>query len=372
MKIVVIGGTGLIGSKLVARLTEQGHEAVAASRRSGVNTLTGQGLAEVLRGATAVVDVSNSPSFEDQAVMEFFHTSTANLLAAEAAAGVQHHVALSVVGLERLPHSGYFRAKLAQEMLVKESPIRYSIVRATQFFEFVTAIADTSTDPDGTKVHLPPALFQPIAADDVVSALGRIAEGAPLNGTVEVAGPEQLRLDEVVRWALSTYDDPRTVVTDLRGRYFGSELQEHTLVAGQGAQLGEMRFEKWLSRSTPPIPMEDQLLVTLEAELREPPALKENEFHVAAVASGSCFLVGDAVVFNVSGQFFATQARCTHRGGPLDKGKLEGATVTCPIHGAQFDITTGTAVRGPARDPLKTYRVTVEGEVGRVDAWVLV
>ena len=372
MKIVVIGGTGLIGSKLVARLTEQGHEAVAASRRSGVNTLTGAGLAEALRGATVVVDVSNSPSFEDQAVMEFFHVSTANLLAAEMAAGVRHHVALSIVGLERLPHSGYFRAKLAQEKLIKESSIRYSIVRATQFFEFVTMIADTSTDPDGMTAHLPPALFQPIAADDVVSAVGRIAVGAPLDGTVEVAGPEQLRLDEVVRWALSTYDDPRRVVTDMRGRYFGSELQERTLVAGQGARLGEMRFETWLRRSTPPIPMEDPLLVAIEAELREPPALEENEFHMSAVASGTCFLVGDAVVFNVAGQFFATQSRCTHRGGPLDKGKLEGSTVTCPLHGAQFDVTTGEVLRGPARDPLKTYRVTVEGEVGRVDAWVLV
>jgi uncharacterized protein YbjT (DUF2867 family)/nitrite reductase/ring-hydroxylating ferredoxin subunit len=377
MKIVVIGGTGLIGSKLVTKLTQQGHEAVAASRRSGVNTLTGAGLAEVLRGATVVVDVSNSPSFEDQAVLEFFSTSTGNLLAAEAAAGVRHHVALSVVGLERLPHNGYFRAKVAQEMLIKESTIPYSIVRATQFFEFITSIADTSADSDGTTVHLPPALFQPIAADDVVSAVGRIAVGAPLNGTVEVAGPEQFRLDEIVRWALSTYDDPRTVVTDVGGRYFGSELQERTLVAGQNAKLGEMRFESWLSRSTPPIPMEDPLLVAVEAVLREPPALKENELHenefrVSDVAPGSCFLVGDAVVFNVAGQFFATQSRCTHRGGPLNKGKLEGSTVTCPMHGAQFNVSTGDVLRGPARDPLKTYRVTVEGEVGRVEAWVLV
>ena len=377
MKIVVIGGTGLIGSKLVARLTEQGHEAVAASRRTGVNTLTGEGLAEALRGATVVVDVSNSPSFEDHAVMEFFWTSTDNLLAAEVAAGVRHHVALSVVGLERLPHSGYFRAKIWQEQLIKESSIPHSIVRATQFFEFFTTIADTSADPDGTKVHLPPALFQPIAADDVVSAVGRIAVGAPLNGTVEIAGPEQLRLDEVVRWALSTYDDPRTVVTDMRGRYFGSELQERTLVAGQSAKLGEMRFESWLRRSTPPIPMEDPMLVAFEAVLSGQPApreieLHENEFRVADVAAGTCFLVGDAVVFNVSGQFFATQAKCTHRGGPLEKGKLEGSTVTCPIHGAQFDVTTGAVLRAPAKDPLKTYRVTVEGEVGRVEAWVLV
>jgi uncharacterized protein YbjT (DUF2867 family)/nitrite reductase/ring-hydroxylating ferredoxin subunit len=377
MKIVVIGGTGLIGSKLVARLTEQGHEVVAASRRSGVNTLTGQGLAEALRGARVVVDVSNSPSFEDQAVMEFFHMSTANLLAAEAAAGVRHHVALSVVGLERLPHNGYFRAKLAQEKLIKESAIPYSIIRATQFFELISTIADTSADPDGTTVHLPPVLFQPVAGDDVVNAVGRIAVGAPLYGTVEVAGPEQFRFDEIVRWTLSTYDDPRAVVTDLRGRYFGSELQERTLVAGQGARLGEMRFEDWLRRSTPPIPMEDPLIAEIECALREPPALKEyelheNEFRVTDVAPGSCFLVGDAVVFNVSGQFFATQARCTHRQGLLNEGRLEGSTITCPLHGAQFNVTTGAVLRGPARDPLKTYRVTVEGEVGRVDAWVLV
>jgi uncharacterized protein YbjT (DUF2867 family)/nitrite reductase/ring-hydroxylating ferredoxin subunit len=372
MKIVVIGGTGLIGSKLVSRLTEQGHEAVAASRRLGVNALTGEGLAAVLRGASVVVDVSNSPSFEEHAVLKFFSTSTANLLAAEAAAGVRHHVALSIVGLERLPHNVYFRAKLAQEKLIKESTVAYSIVRATQFFEFITAIADSSAEPDGTEIDLPPALFQPVAADDVVRAVGRIAVGAPLNGTVEVAGPEQLRLDEIVRWTLGTYDDSRRVVRRMHGRYFGSELQEGTLVAGPGAQLGAVRFEDWLRRSTPPIPPEDPLLVAIETVLREPPALKENEFHVADVAAGSCFLVGDAVVFNVAGQYFAAQAQCTHRHGPLNEGKLEGSTITCPWHHAQFNVTTGEVVRGPARDPLKTYRVTVEGEIGRVDVWVLV
>jgi uncharacterized protein YbjT (DUF2867 family)/nitrite reductase/ring-hydroxylating ferredoxin subunit len=377
MKIVVIGGTGLIGSKLVRRLTEQGHEAVAASRRSGVDTLTGRGLAQALAGAAVVVDVSNSPSFEDRAVLEFFTRSTTNLLAAAAAAGVRHYVALSVVGLERLPHNGYFRAKLAQEALIKAFGLAYSIVRATQFFEFITAIADTSADPDGTTIHLPPALFQPIAADDVASAVGRVAVGAPLNGAVEVGGPEQFRLDEIVRWTLSAYDDQRTVVTDLRGRYFGSELQEQTLVAGQGAKLGAMRFETWLSRSTPPIPSEDPMLVEVESVLRdEPPVqqveLHENEFRVTDVAAGGCFVVGEAVVFNVDGQFFATQSKCTHRGGPLDKGKIEGSTVTCPVHGAQFNVTTGAVLRGPARDPLKTFRVTVEGEIGRVDAWVLV
>src|SRR5579862_4243136 len=192
MKIAVIGGSGLIGSKLVPRLREHGHEAVAASPKSGVNTLTGEGLAEALKGASAVVDVSNAPSWEDAAVMNFFETSTRNLLAAEAAAGVGHHVALSVVGTERLLESGYFRAKIAQENLIKASSIPYSIVRATQFFEFVKGIADFSTD--GNKVHLPTALIQPMAADDVAGALGRVATGSPVNGIVEVGGPEQFRL----------------------------------------------------------------------------------------------------------------------------------------------------------------------------------
>ena len=207
MKIVVIGGTGLVGSKLVNKLTERGHEAVAASPRSGVNTLTGEGLAAVLEGTSVVVDVSNAPSFEDHAVLEFFQRSTSNLLAAEAAAGVGHHVALSVVGSERLTASGYFRAKVAQEQLIKESPIPFSIVRATQFFEFVTGIADAGTD--GNTVHLPPVLIQPIAAEDVASAVERTAVGAPVNGTVEVAGPEQLRLDEFIRSGLSALHDPR-------------------------------------------------------------------------------------------------------------------------------------------------------------------
>jgi uncharacterized protein YbjT (DUF2867 family)/nitrite reductase/ring-hydroxylating ferredoxin subunit len=372
MKIVIIGGTGRIGSKLVARLTVQGHEVVAASRRSGINTVTGAGLTEALQGASVVVDASNSPSFENRAVMEFFRTSTSNLLAAEAAAGVRHHVALSVVGLERLPHNGYFRAKVAQETLIKESSIPYSIVRATQFFEFITSIADTSSDAEGITVHLPPVLFQPIAADDVMHAVGLVAVGAPLNGTVEVGGPELFRLDEIVRWTLRTYNDPRLVITDMRGRYFGSELQERTLVASQGARLGNMRFADWLSRSTPSVPMEDPLLVAVEAVLREPPVLKENEFRITDIPTRSCFLVGDAVVFNVNGQFFATQSRCTHRSGPLNKGKMEGETVTCPLHGAQFNVCTGEVLRGPARDPLKTYRVTLAGEVGRVEAWVLV
>jgi uncharacterized protein YbjT (DUF2867 family) len=246
MKIVVIGGSGLIGSKLVKKLGEHGQEAVAASPDSGVNTLTGAGLAEVLQGASVVVDVSNSPSFEETAVMNFFTTSTRNLLQYEAAAGVRHHVALSVVGTERLSESGYFRAKIAQEKLIKESRIPYSIVHATQFFEFVKSIADAATD--GTTVRLAPALIQPMAADDVAKAVGKIAVGTPVNGIVEVAGPQQFRLDELIRQGLRTRNDPRTVVADPHARYFGAELGERTLVPGNDARLGEIRFEDWLAQ----------------------------------------------------------------------------------------------------------------------------
>lgn len=246
-KIVVIGGSGLIGSKLVTKLGEHGHQAVAASPKSGVNTLTGEGLAEVLKGASVVVDVSNSPSFEEEAVMEFFTTSTRNLLTYEAAAGVGHHVALSVVGTERLLESGYFRAKIAQENLIKASSIPYSIVRATQFFEFVKGIADLSTD--GNKVRLPSALIQPMAADDVAGAVGRIAVGPPLNGTVEVGGPEQFRLDELVRRDLVARKDPREVVADPHARYYGIKVSERTLVPDNNARLGEIRFETWLTQA---------------------------------------------------------------------------------------------------------------------------
>src|SRR6266850_3046467 len=210
MKLVIIGGTGLIGSKLVTKLREHGHEAVPASPDTGVNTLTGEGLAEALQGASVVVDVSNSPSFEDAAVLKFFETSTRNLLTHEAAAGVRHHVALSVVGTERLSESGYFRAKIAQEKMIKNSTIPYSIVHATQFFEFLKSLADISFD--GDKVRLPPVFFQPMAADDVASAVGRIAVGPPVNGTVEIGGPEQFRLDELVRRRLASLKDPREVI----------------------------------------------------------------------------------------------------------------------------------------------------------------
>src|SRR6202158_814242 len=247
MKIVVIGGSGLIGSKLVTKLREQGHEAIAASPKSGVNSITGEGLAEALKAASVVVDVTNSPSWEDAAVMTFFETSTRNLLAYGAAAGVKHHVALSVVGTERLLASGFFRAKMAQENLIKASSIPYTIIRATQFFEFVNGIADFSTE--GNKVCLPTALIQPMAADDVASAVGRIATGAPVNGTVEIGGPEKFRLDELVRKYLAANKDSREVVTDPKAPYYGIEVSEKALIPGDDAQLGETPFETWLTQS---------------------------------------------------------------------------------------------------------------------------
>jgi len=246
VKLVIIGGTGLIGSRLVTRLREKRYEAVPASLDTGVNTLTGQGLAEALQGASVVVDVSNAPSFEEAAVMTFFTTSTRNLLKYAAAARLGHYVALSVVGTERIPDSPYLRAKNAQETLIKGGPIPYSIVHATQFFEFIKRIADDATE--GTTVRLPPVLIQPMAADDVAKAVAAVAVGAPLNGTLEVGGPERFRFDELIRQGLAARNDPRNVVADRTARYFGAELGERSLVPADDAQLGEIRFEEWLNQ----------------------------------------------------------------------------------------------------------------------------
>lgn len=251
MKIVVIGGTGLIGSKLVSRLGERGHEAVAASPNTGVDTITGQGLAEALAGTQAVVDVSNAPDWSDAAVMEFFRTSARNILAAEIATGIGHHVALSVVGTDRLQGSGYFRAKLAQEEAIKAASVPSTILRATQFFEFIGRIADSSTH-HGT-VSLPPILFQPEAADDVAAALADIVEGAPVNGTVELAGPERFRLDELVRRFLTATNDPRQVMADIHAPYYGLEVSdERALIPGDNPRIGATRFADWLARSARP------------------------------------------------------------------------------------------------------------------------
>jgi uncharacterized protein YbjT (DUF2867 family) len=248
MKIVVIGGTGLIGTKVVKRLRNKGHEVMAASPDSGVNTITGEGLAEALAGAQVVIDLANSPSFEDSAVLKFFETSGQNLLAAEAAAGVQHHVALSIVGTDRLPDSGYLRAKMAQERLIKASTIPYTIVRSTQFFEFVGGIAQAATV--GQTVRVSPALVQPIMSDDVADAVADAALGAPVKGTIEIAGPERVPLDEIVRRFLVAKQDPRKVIADARARYFGTQLDDRSLTPGDNAHIGSIRFEDWLRGST--------------------------------------------------------------------------------------------------------------------------
>ena len=248
MKIVVIGGSGLIGSKLVKRLREDGHEPLAASPDSGVDTLTGEGLAEALEGAEVVVDVSNAPVLDDDAVLEFFQTSSRNILAAEDAAGVTHHVVLSIVGTDRVHDSGVYRAKLAQEEAVKAAGVPYTILRATQFFEFIGRIADSNTD--GETVHLPPALVQPEAADDVAAELAEVAVSAPVNGIVELAGPERFRLDELARRVLSANNDPRRVTADVHARYFGAELDDHSLTPGTNPRIAATRFEDWLNQST--------------------------------------------------------------------------------------------------------------------------
>ena len=362
MKIVVVGGSGLIGSRLVELLKRDGHEVVAASRRSGVDAVTGEGLREIMTGASVVVDVTNSPSFEDAAVMKFFRTSTHNQLTAEAAAGVKHHVALSIVGTERMLKNGYFRAKFAQEKLIRDSAIPYSIVQTTHFFEFLTEIADTSTH--GTTVRVPPMLIQPIAADDVARAVAQVASGNPLNGTVEIGGPEPLYLDGAIRRILGGQNDTREVIADVHARYFGTEVEERSLLPGDEAQLGETRFDDWIVRSAQPVADQTGRPVP-EGTPRVP--LKEHEFRVSEVPPGSVLLIGDCAVFNIDGGFCATQAMCTHKQGPLSEGSLDGTTVTCPLHGAQFNVWTGAVLRGPARDPLKTYRVTIDGETGRVE-----
>jgi uncharacterized protein YbjT (DUF2867 family) len=247
MKVVVIGGSGLIGKKVVANLRQRGHEVVAASPSSGVNTVTGAGLAHALAGARVVVDVANAPSWEDAAVLAFFETSGRNLLAAEAAAGVRHHVALSVVGTDRLLASGYFRAKMAQEQLITAAPIPYTIVRATQFFEFVGGIAQAATE--GQTVRLPPALMQPIASDDVAAVVADVALAAPLNGAFDLAGPEPIRQDDLVRQFLSATGDARTVTTDPQALYYGLAVDDRSLTPGANPRLGPTRFADWLARS---------------------------------------------------------------------------------------------------------------------------
>ena len=364
MKVVVVGGSGRIGSRLVTLLTRDGHEALAASRRTGVDVLTGEGLADALTGASVVVDVLDFPSVEDPHVMPFFETATRNLLAGEVHAGVRHHVLLSVVGIERRRGSGYARAKLAQETLVRDSSIPCSIVRATEFFECLSVIADAATH--GTTVRVPPVHVQPIAADDVARAVARIATGSPVKGTVELGGPQAFYLGGFLQRVLGARDDPRDVIADPHARWFGAELEERSLLPGDEAELGEILFDDWLDCAARPIPNSNA--ASAAADLRVGRSqLAENEFRVDDVPPGSVLLVGDCAVFNIEGGFCASQALCTHKQGPLSEGSFDGTTVTCPLHGAQFNVWTGAVLRGPAADSLKTYRVTVDGAIGRVE-----
>jgi len=247
MKIVVIGGTGLVGSKVVSNLRQKGHEVIAAAPNTGVNTITGEGLTEALAGAQVVIDVANSPSFADEAVLNFFQTAGRNLAAAERIAGVQHHIALSVVGTDRLPESGYLRAKFAQEELIRASGIPYTIIRSTQFFEFLGGIAQSATD--GQSVHLSPAHLQPIASDDVAALVTKVATMAPANGVIELAGPERIGLDDLVRRYLAAKRDTREVVTDIHARYFGTELNDKSLTPGDNPHIGPTSFETWLAQA---------------------------------------------------------------------------------------------------------------------------
>jgi uncharacterized protein YbjT (DUF2867 family)/nitrite reductase/ring-hydroxylating ferredoxin subunit len=346
MRIVVIGSTGLIGSQLVTTLRAAGHEAVAASPESDFDCVTCEGLAEVLRETAVVVDVSDPPAFEDAAVMAFF---TASLLEHEAAAGVTHHVALSPLGSTDLLESGYFRARCAQEQVIKASRIPYSIVRATLLFENLGKLADVAAH--GATVRVPPVLVQPIAAQDVVRLVAATAVAAPLNGVIEVGGPEPFHLDGLVQRVLGASHDSRQVIGDTHARYFGAHPGERSLVAGDEAELGETRFDDWLRHMVPNGP-------------RAP--LADNEFRVSDVPPGSVLLMGKVAVFSAAGGFCATQAMCTHKAGPLSEGTVDDTTVTCPLHGSQFNIWTGAVLRGPAKEPLKTYRVTVDGDIGRV------
>jgi uncharacterized protein YbjT (DUF2867 family)/nitrite reductase/ring-hydroxylating ferredoxin subunit len=353
MKIVVIGSHGQIGSQLatelVATLRAAGHEAVAAEGEC-------EALAEVLAETSVVVDVSAPSSFEDAAVMAF---STASLVEHEAAAGVTHHVALSSLGADHLLESGYFRARATQERVIKASPVPYSIVRATLLFESLAKLADDAAH--GATVRVPPVLVQPVAARDVIRLIASIAVDTPLNGAVEIGGPEPFYLDGLVRRVLGASRDSREVIADAHALYFGARPGVRSLIAGDEAELGEVRFDDWLRQMA--CDGHDACVVGRVDRA----SLRENEFRVSDVPPGSVLLMGDVAVFGVAGGFCATQALCTHRAGPLSEGTVDDMTVTCPLHGSKFDIWTGAVLRGPATTPLQTYRVIVDGDIGRVD-----
>jgi uncharacterized protein YbjT (DUF2867 family)/nitrite reductase/ring-hydroxylating ferredoxin subunit len=357
MRIVVIGSAGLIGSRLVATLRRIGHDAGAASPETCFNALTGEGLTAILRDADVVVDLSDASFVEDETLVPRFVTAARTLLEFEAAAGVTHHVALTPVGTERRLEGSYFRAHLAQEQLIRHAQLPYSIVRAAPLFESLQTIADVATH--GSAVRVPPMLVQPVASDDVARLLAAVVEAAPLDGAIEIGGPEPFYLDALLERVLGTKNDPRNVIVDAHAHYLGAQLGEASLTNGDEAELGEIRFDDWLRETTGTV-------AGANTAPSERASLDEHEFRVSDVPPGSVLLMGDVAVFSVAGGLCATQAMCTHRAGPLSEGAVDDTTVTCPLHGAQFNIWTGAVLRGPATAPLRTCRVIVDGDVGRV------
>lgn len=357
MRIVIVGVTGHIGPGLVAALRADGQEALAAVPGTCFDALTGEGLGLLLRGADVVIDLADASSINDESGLERFVTSARTLLDHEAVAGVMHHVALTPTGVERALDSSHFRARLAQEQLIRHLTISYSIVRSAPLFEGLETIAALSTH--GSTVRIPPILVDPVASDDVVRLLASTAVGRPLDGAIEIGGPEPFYLHALVERYLGATNDTRTVIGDSHARYFGAEVSERSLVSGTEAELGAIRFDQWLlqrtSRSSAP-----------EAATFVPASGAERAFRLSDVPPGSVLLMGDVAVFGVAGGLCATQAMCTHRAGPLSEGVVDDTTVTCPLHGAQFNVWTGAVLRGPATQPLTTYRVIVEGDIGRV------
>ena len=358
MRIVVIAGTGVITSRVLATLRAHDHEVVPAVPQRCFDAATGAGLAPLLRGAAVVVDLSDPPTADREAAVQRFAAATRILLDHEAEADVGHHVGLTPAGAAYLPEGGWFRAGLAQEQLIRHSGVPYSIVRAAPFFEFLGTVADEATR--GSVVHVPPVLVQAVAAEDVARLVAAVAGAPPLEGVIEIGGPESYYLDALLERVLGTRNDPRGVTVDPHALYLGARLDLRSLVAGDGAELGAIRFDDWLRTNAGARPGADGAVPT---DVRPDSAYT---FRVSEVPAGSVLLLDDVAVFSVAGGLCATQAMCTHKAGPLSEGSADDSTVTCPLHGARFDIWTGAVLRGPANSPLRTYPVVVEGGMGRV------
>jgi nitrite reductase/ring-hydroxylating ferredoxin subunit/uncharacterized protein YbjT (DUF2867 family) len=355
MRTIVIAGHSVIAPRLVTSLQSGGHNVVAASPDIAFDRETGEGLSTLLHGADVVVDLSDLPIDDTEAAVQRFVGATRTLLDHEVEAGVAHHVALTPLGTSHLLDGGWFRGGLAREQLIRHTSVPASIVRTAPWFELLDTVADVATR--GHEVRVPPVLVQPVAADDVVRLLAALADGPPLNGAIEIGGPEPFYLDAVLERLLGARRDARQVVVDAHAQYLGSRLEPRSLVAGDEAELGEISFDGWLRALLPQRADAAATCGTMGGAL---------EFCVSDIPPGSALRVGEIAVFNVGGVLCATQATCTHKGGPLSEGALEDGTVTCPLHGARFDVWTGAALRGPAQRALETYPVVVEGDVGRV------